>query len=137
MKTFEVVFSSDIKQVNKIVKGALAYISENIPKADAEELMEIRLILSELLFNAIIHGNKSDSEKLVRLKIETDGNIISSVISDEGNGFDFGRLSYQNVEPSIDEHGRGIMLVKALVDSFTYSKTGNRVLFSKKVGVHV
>ncbi|MCD7778578.1 MAG: ATP-binding protein [Clostridiales bacterium] len=137
MKTFEVVFSSDIKQVNKIVKGALAYISENIPKADAEELMEIRLILSELLFNAIIHGNKSDSEKLVRLKIEADGNIISSVISDEGNGFDFGRLSYHNSEPSIDEHGRGIMLVKALVDSFTYSKTGNRVLFSKKVGVHV
>ncbi|MCD7904849.1 MAG: ATP-binding protein [Clostridiales bacterium] len=137
MKSFEVVFSSNIKEVNKIVRGALEYISSNIPMADREELMEIRLILSELLFNAVIHGNRNNAEKFVKLKINTDGNVINCVISDEGEGFDFGRLSYKNSEPSIDEHGRGIILVKGLVDTFAYSKAGNRILFSKRVGVHV
>ncbi|MCD8090304.1 MAG: ATP-binding protein [Clostridiales bacterium] len=137
MKTFEVVFSSNIKEVNKIVKSALEYISESIPMADADELMEIRLILSELLFNAVIHGNKNNAEKFVKLKIITDGNTVNTVISDQGEGFDFGRLSYKNSEPSTDEHGRGILLVKALVDTIAYSKNGSRILFSKKVGVHV
>ncbi len=137
MKTFEVIFSSNIKAVNKIVKNALEYISENIPVADDEDLMEIRLILSELLFNAVIHGNKESSDKFVKLKITADGNTINAVISDQGEGFDLSRLSYKNGEPSTDEHGRGILLVRALVDSIAYSKSGSKILFSKRVGIHV
>lgn len=137
MIIFEVTFTSDIKNVNKIVRCAQSCISEIIPSIEGEELLEIRLILSELMFNAIIHGNKNNTEKTVKLKIEIVGNTINAVISDEGEGFDFSRLSYENSEVSAEEHGRGISLVKALVDSMSYSKPGNIIMFCKKVGGYV
>ncbi|MCD8239634.1 MAG: ATP-binding protein [Clostridiales bacterium] len=137
MTIFEVAFSSNIKEVKKIVRCAQNYISEMIPSIDAEELLDLRLILSELLFNAVIHGNKNNSEKMVRLKIKITGNTINAVISDQGNGFDFSRLSYTNNEASSEEHGRGISLVNALVDSLSFAKPGNIIMFCKKVGSYV
>ncbi|MCC8015461.1 MAG: ATP-binding protein [Eubacterium sp.] len=137
MTIFEVAFSSNIKEVKKIVRCAQNYISEMIPSIDAEELLDLRLILSELLFNAVIHGNKNNSEKLVKLKIKITGNTINAVISDQGNGFDFSRLSYTNSEVSSEEHGRGISLVNALVDSLSFAKPGNIIMFCKKVGSYV
>ncbi len=136
MTIFEVAFSSNIKEVKKIVRCAKNYISEMIPSIDAEELLDLRLILSELLFNAVIHGNKNNSEKFVKLKIKITGNTINAVISDQGNGFDFSRLSYTN-EASAEEHGRGISLVNALVDSLSFAKPGNIIMFCKKVGSYV
>lgn len=137
MTIFEVTFSSNIKEVNKIVRCAQKYISETIPSIKNDELSELRLILSELLFNAVIHGNKNNEEKFVKLRLKAVGNTINAVISDEGEGFDFSRISYENNEASAEEHGRGISLVKALVDSMSYAKPGNKITFRKKVGNYV
>lgn len=136
MKAFEVIFSSNIKEVNKVVRQAQNYIREAIPNVDNDELLDLRLILSELLFNAIIHGNKNNEKKLVRLHVWTEGTTVNASISDQGEGFDFSRLSYSG-EPSTCEHGRGISLVEALADKIVFMKPGNKILFSKRVGLHV
>ncbi len=136
MKKFEVVFSSNIGQVNKVVKDAQDYIRQNLPIVNSDELFDLRLILSELLVNAVIHGNKNNQNKLVRLTLSVENNTVYASVCDQGEGFDYNRLKDSD-EPSVMEHGRGISLVRALADSITFKKSGQKILFSKRVGFHV
>ena len=136
MKKFEVVFQSNIGQVNKVVKDAQDYIRQSLPNVNSDELFDLRLILSELLANAVIHGNKNNQNKMVKLTLNVENNTIYAAVCDQGEGFDYSLLKDTD-EPSFLEHGRGICLVKALVDSISFKKSGKKILFSKRVGFHV
>lgn len=132
---FAISFKSDIYKVNDIVKNSLDFLKDNFPKADEDNLMEFKLIYCELLFNAVIHGNKSDENKNVFLSINVDGNFVNSSVSDEGVGFDYNKtiLNARSDESIFLETGRGIRLVKSLVDTLDFDMNGSTVKFCKKV----
>lgn len=132
---FNVSFKSNIYNVKGIVQSSLEFLKNNIPELDDDALMDFKLILCELLFNAVIHGNKKDESKVVSLSITVNGGTVTTIVSDEGAGFDFEKIMSDgcNEENMFLETGRGIRLVKSLVDNLNFDTNGSTVKFFKKV----
>lgn len=128
------IFPSQLEQVKLAVNETLAFLKEKKPNLSDADYFELKLIYSELLCNAVIHGNKEEEEKKVSVKTKIfDDGTVSVEITDEGEGFDL-----ENVLLSrsvLDEHGRGIFLARNLADEFTAHsyQNGNFISFKKKV----
>ena len=75
--------------------------------------------------NAIVHGNRSDASKEVTV---TCGNCRGGIyveVSDQGEGFNFGR--YGDLPTGESDAGEGIFVMKSLADQMTFSEGGRRV----------
>ena len=107
----ELSFASEPKRIRAMVRSLLAFLG-----VSAED--ELRLIFSELIHNAVTHGNNCNPEKKVLIRIVTADNKFSASIQDEGTGFDYASTieTVSNNPVSYEEHGRGVLLVKALCE---------------------
>lgn len=136
LKTFQVSLSSDLYNMKNTVNQALEFINENKPNLNKNDVYDMKLVLNELLANAIIHGNKENKSKSVYLKMKLKKNSIYTKISDEGKGFDYlNYLSRYNSAKSsqMKENGRGIKLACSLTDCIAFNSLGNEIKFLKKV----
>lgn len=95
---------------------------ENINKdfgLSEEKYVNLQIALSEALINAIVHGNKENPLKKVHIEINYNENFITIIIKDEGEGFEVGDIpDPTNSENIFKEHGRGLFIMKSLVDKF-------------------
>lgn len=119
-------------------------IGEDIAKeldrytGDRETLAyHINLVLTEAMTNAIRHANAGDPNKTVKVNISiTDQDLIIKV-EDSGQGFDINQIPCPDFE-RLDDRGRGIFLIKALMDSVCYSRLrsgqGNVLVMTKRIG---
>ncbi len=93
-----------------------------------------RLVLAELISNAIIHGNRYDATKKIFIDFFLVEGKVKLCIKDEGVGFDPfvipNPTSLQNIEK---EGGRGIYLVKSISEEMEYCKKDNCIYFSIKL----
>lgn len=95
-------------------------------KLPDEDSQNLAAATSEIILNCIVHGNFEDNEKTVFVKVEYDDRHIAVTVNDEGNGFDIDKLPDPTAEENIfKEHGRGIFIVRTLVDDFNYKNTGH------------
>jgi serine/threonine-protein kinase RsbW len=134
-KQLKLSFQSEIFNVRQAVKKILLFLHSSMPGLSPDDQMELRLIFSELLCNAVVHGNKGDAGKSVQLDVEVDGDIVYATIADEGVGFDYTGL-LQSLDKDADllsECGRGIRLVSSLTDKLEFNMPGNAIQFYKKV----
>lgn len=135
---YEAAISSKIINAKTLANDCMIFINKNINNPSPEDIQDIKLVLSELLYNAVIHGNRQDENKRVLLSLKIAKNILFVKICDEGHGFDYNHIiSAKNAVNSDEifmESGRGIQLVMALVDKLSFNKAGNIIQFSKKVG---
>jgi serine/threonine-protein kinase RsbW len=92
-----------------------------------------RLVLLELLTNAIIHGNsKSPDKKVVTISQITPAQILVGVI-DEGNGYDDKSLPDPLLPENMSKpHGRGIYIVKHYSSEFQLRGCGNCTVIRMK-----
>ncbi len=82
-----------------------------------EELDRIGMAVRECMVNAIVHGNRYNSNKKVRLSLSLTTKSLTIRITDEGEGFDPGSLPDPCAEPNLMRHsGRGIFLMRAFMD---------------------
>jgi len=93
--------------------------------------------LTEAVNNALIHGNKNDKSKCVKLHISKSANDISVQVTDEGNGFDHTKLP----DPTAPENllklsGRGVFLIHNLCDKVSYLNEGRTVKMSFHICQH-
>lgn len=135
-KTFQISFSSDLYKMKNTVNEALDFIKQYHPKLSENDAYDVKLVLNELLTNAIVHGNKKDKDKNVYLKMKLKKDSICVKISDEGKGFDY--LDYvskynANKFLQMQDSGRGIKLVTSLTDVIAFNSLGNEIEFLKKV----
>jgi serine/threonine-protein kinase RsbW len=88
----------------------------------------ILIAVTEAVNNAIIHGNKSQAAKTVKVNAEKiNGHVVFSVL-DEGEGFDFDNLPDPTAPENIEKpDGRGIFLMKNLSDEVSFDKNGSKV----------
>lgn len=88
----------------------------------------IMLTLSEAVSNAIIHGNKENPAKKVKVSAWLNGGSIKISIKDEGEGFDPDALPDPlKTENLLKEGGRGVFLMEQYADNVEYSKQGNNL----------
>lgn len=84
--------------------------------APAHSIADIELALTEACTNVLKHGG-AGSEYEISIEISADGCAIQ--VSDTGSGFDHGRLR-AGEESATAEGGRGIQLMRALVDEVRF-----------------
>ncbi len=113
------VFPSDLRTLSEVLHRILGEIESQTQRDDLDR---VELALDEALANAIIHGNQSDPSKAVRIGValKEDGGLLI-IVKDVGPGFDVARIP----EPTTEEnlmmtHGRGIFLIKRLVDELWF-----------------
>jgi serine/threonine-protein kinase RsbW len=85
----------------------------------------IMLAIEEAVKNAIIHGNKLDSKKIVTLVFQRKRDGLSFSIEDEGEGFNPREIP--NPIDTDEVKGNGIFLIRSLADKVCYNLTGNQV----------
>lgn len=94
----------------------------------------ILISLTEAVNNAIIHGNGLDASKLAFLQCKKEGSVLSFIVSDQGNGFDYNSLPDPTDPNNIEKlTGRGVFLMKQLSDQLIFSKGGSEVELQFKV----
>jgi anti-sigma regulatory factor (Ser/Thr protein kinase) len=85
--------------------------------------------LAEALSNAAVHGNRLRPRTSVQVKVEVEpGRRAMVVVTDSGRGFDATCLC-DPTEPShlLATGGRGVYLMRQLVDDVEYNQAGNEV----------
>ena len=101
--------------------------------SDGESGVEIAL--REALANAIIHGNHENPGKHVRVRCRCEPSEISIAVKDEGRGFDINKIADPTApENTRSVHGRGIYLMKALMDEVRFEEGGVVVHMRKSTG---
>ena len=104
-------------------------------KCNSEHLEHVELALREALVNAIVHGNRQDPRKRVTVRCfcQPDRGMLLAV-EDEGPGFDPRRVpDPRNAECLLETHGRGLFLMRHLVDHVRISRSGRRVTLVKRL----
>lgn len=129
----ELQFLSEPSKVRNMVRCMLDFVDSHGPASEVRE--DLKLVFSELLYNAVIHGNKRDRSKIVLARLEAAGGHLRASIQDEGSGFDYhNALERARTEAALQsEHGRGMVLVCALTDNLSYNESGNQVRFEKRL----
>ena len=137
---FNSKFSSTLENAKSASLKALSFIKSSLPDMPSEDFDDLKLILCELLYNAVIHGNNKDTKKNVYISVNIDKNEVVTVIKDEGKGFDYNKLlSKITIDDPIalfDENGRGIRLVMKLADTVKFEDKGSRIIFFKRVNCY-
>jgi serine/threonine-protein kinase RsbW len=89
----------------------------------------ILMAILEAVKNAIIHGNKLNPEKQVKLSFRSVPNGLCFTIKDQGNGFDFRNVPspIDVAEGSVENIGKGVFLMRSLADQVSYNTKGNVV----------
>lgn len=97
-------------------------------------IADIAISVSELVNNAIDHGNKKNEEKRVTVTIDKNSGAVSLIVTDEGTGFNPDELDDPLAEENLlKEVGRGIFIVRTLMDTvdIALSNEGTIVTFTR------
>ena len=116
-----------IKENVSVVESFIDNVGEKI-KIQEAIYGNVLVSVTEAVNNAIVHGNKEDKNKKVRLGLKQNKKSVRFVVEDEGVGFDYNNLPDPTNPKNIDKvKGRGIFLIKNLSDKTTF-KNGGRVV---------
>ena len=97
-----------------------------------KNFFEIKLIMSEAITNAFIHGNGKDKSKLINMKQDKNKEYINITVEDS-------RVKNKKVdvnqfidnEDILSESGRGLYIISAYTDSVRF--TNNKIIMKKSL----
>ncbi|HEX9917357.1 MAG TPA: ATP-binding protein [candidate division Zixibacteria bacterium] len=122
MEVYRFCFPSNLKYLDRVYD-----ITSKILQDMPIDLMAKRRILtavSEAVTNSLVHGNKENSDKTVRLTFQQNDGYLQIDVDDQGKGFAPQITSLIESAKKLEERGRGIPIMKAYVDEvrFKYMK---------------
>jgi serine/threonine-protein kinase RsbW len=128
---FEVTLPADVTAITPVVSWVMQLIGELEFTAGKE--FEIEIALREALANAVLHGCKSDPDKKIECSVAGDREQgILIVVRDPGSGFDPASLPSPTDDSNLQaEHGRGILLIKKLMDDVKHEQNGTVIRMRK------
>lgn len=93
-------------------------------KLNKDKLNSLALSFSEAASNAIVHGNKSDKKKKIKITFKVDETKITVIIKDEGKGFNIKTVpDPTKPENILKDSGRGIHIMRSFIDDLRYNFT--------------
>jgi len=129
----DLLMASKIEAISPVVSKIMTLLKKT--SCSAEHDFAVETALREALANAILHGNRLDPGKKVRVCCACQkGRGVIIIVRDEGEGFDPTKVPSPVVGEHIhSEHGRGIYLVNMLMDEVRF-KRGGREIYMRKGG---
>lgn len=125
-KRFRFELSARVEAINPAVDAAMHFASENGCVGECE--FEVRLALQEALANAVLHGCKGDKSQTVQGLIACEDSRLLVVVRDPGRGFDADLVPCPTDEHRLlQDHGRGIELMRRLMDEVHFVRGGAEV----------
>ena len=126
---------SQVEVISPFVEPFMRFLNRLIEKSAGvdEDDFYIETPLREALANAIIHGNHENPHQRVYVtcRYGTDGEI-SITVRDEGVGFDTCAVpDPTDLNNRLLDHGRGIYVMRALMDDVWFDE-GGRVVHMRK-----
>jgi serine/threonine-protein kinase RsbW len=131
---FDQTFSSSHESKNASLDTLLsALISAGLLANEGDD-SRARLCLDEALINAVMHGNRYDTRKRVRVRAYLCPADWTVIVEDEGPGFKEEDLP-DPVAPEnmLEESGRGVHLIRSMMDTVSYWKNGSALVMSQKI----
>ena len=129
-KLHTIKIPSDLKEVKKVSAEILDFLKAC--KLFKNELLDIKLCLEEALINAIKHGNRLDKSLKVKIDYNLGDDTFKVTITDEGEGFDYKHIPDPTLEENLQElKGRGIFLIRRLMDEVQFNERGNSITMVK------
>lgn len=128
-------FPSQIHVISPFVDRLMSFILQ-YRSADGSEI-DIETALREALANGVVHGNRENPSKRVYVECRcyTDGEVLI-IVRDEGLGFDSNSVPDPTTPGGrLSNHGRGIYLMKTLMDEVFFEESGKVVHMRKKPNV--
>ncbi len=131
--SFEVSFTGCREKVADTVERVMSLV-QTLPCAQGR-LEQLHLALMEALTNAVIHGNREDPAKVVTVCAGCNRRAELLVwVTDQGEGFDPSALPDPTVAGNMHEgHGRGVFLMRRLVDEVEFNLGGRQVMLRKRM----
>ncbi len=123
-KSMKIIFPSTFANIDLTVKHSIQFLKDLKISCD---LFKINLLLREGLSNAVRHGNKMDEHKIVNYSIKIDHNNIIIEIKDQGDGFIKKTHTDKKQTNSLEDHGRGILIMEGFSSIIKYNKKGNKL----------
>lgn len=98
-----------------------------------ENYGKILVSVMEAVNNAIVHGNKNDQSKTVRINILLKDNLLEITVEDQGKGFRPDEVPDPTRPENVENmNGRGVFLMKSLADDLEFNRKGNKVILKFK-----
>jgi CheY-like chemotaxis protein len=150
------VLRNDLAQIRALVRH-LQEVLRCIPLSDETERLRVGVAVEEALENACYHGNlevasaPGTSDRLglmqrtrlrlvempyagrrIHVQAKVNRREALFVIRDEGSGFDTARYTTGSLTDGDGGAGRGIVLMRSVMDELHYNATGNEVTMIKR-----
>ncbi|REJ75544.1 MAG: hypothetical protein DWQ47_08710 [Acidobacteria bacterium] len=124
----------EVPSVIALMDDILEYLMKRVEKLGVvkPEKSNLFVALDEAFVNAVKHGNKFDTSKLVRISVEISPKKASFTIEDEGEGFNVNEIpDPRDPENLFKTSGRGVMFIFNIMDEVSYNDRGNRLTMVK------
>jgi serine/threonine-protein kinase RsbW len=132
----ERVFDSTLESVDEAEAMILDVAVKNGFHEDEQH--HISMAVRECLVNAVVHGNRYNANKKVRVEVDGSPERLRIAVTDEGEGFELTDLPDPLAEENLLRHsGRGIFLIRAFMDEVSMRKLsphGTEVVLVKERG---
>jgi len=98
-----------------------------------QKRFEVGLALQEALSNAVMHGCGNDPTKTVRCRVKSDPQgRIAIIVTDPGPGFSPDLVPDPRKDENLHaEHGRGVYLIRQLMDEVHFERRGSEITMWK------
>lgn len=102
-----------------VARSVVAAVAGSIEGLDDDRLEDLRVAVSEACTNAVATHGAHDTDGRVVVRCARADGRFEVVIEDSGAGLDPAAL------PETDASGWGLQLIEALVDTVTFTQTGD------------
>jgi anti-anti-sigma factor len=110
---------------DRVVQASREYLSQ----FEVEKFSQFRLVLRELLINAVEHGNREIVDRMVTCTIKHLGEWQFKItVEDEGDGFDYKSLDMKLPNDPDQLRKRGYPMINAFTDRLEFNDKGNRIV---------
>lgn len=112
---------SNRERIHNVLKETDAWLRKQ--HFGEQVVHDVTLAVIEATNNAIFHGNQADPRKKVCLSFSLSPRELVVTVADQGKGFDLRRIPrHFPAHPSLAGHGRGVLLMRSLVDEVGFEK---------------
>jgi serine/threonine-protein kinase RsbW len=119
------------------IEHAVSYVMSRCSRCEiaARRLnLNFRVGLTEALSNAMLYGNREDPKKRVLVEVVLEESTITARVTDEGAGFDPASIPDPRTPANLlNDGGRGVFLMRELLDEVHYNEQGNSVTLILRV----